>query len=95
MESSVHTIQKHDHLIAAAVHPFDKTVRPQIINENQNLSYYKIINEFYKLSKIGAVLNTSFNLHGEPIVESPFDAIRVFKKSELEYLAIGNYLIFK
>ncbi len=81
--------------IPAAVHPFDKTARPQIVYKNINKEYYILIKEFKKLSKVGALLNTSFNLHGEPIIESPRDALRTFKKSGLKYLYIGDYLIKK
>ena len=81
--------------IPAAVHPFDKTARPQIVYKNINKEYYLLIKEFKKISKVGALLNTSFNLHGEPIVESPQDALRTFKKSGLKYLYLGNYLIKK
>ena len=50
---------------------------------------------FKKKTGIGAVLNTSFNLHGEPNVCSPYDAIKTFKNSGIKYLLIGNYLIEK
>lgn len=79
----------------AAAHPFDKTVRPQIVRKETNLDYYKLIKEFKKITGLSALLNTSFNLHGEPIVYSPKDAIKTFKKSGLEYLNIDNYLITK
>ena len=81
--------------IPAALHPFDKTARPQLITKKLNLDYYNLIKEFKKLSGVGALLNTSFNVHGEPIVHSPYDAIKTFKKSGLEYLYLGNYLVTK
>jgi carbamoyltransferase len=81
--------------LSAAMHPYDFTVRPQILEEEFNPSYYGLIKKFEKITGIGAVLNTSFNLHGEPIVWFPQDAIDVFKRSSLKYLAIGNYLISK
>lgn len=81
--------------LAAAIHPYDKTTRPQILDEEANPSYYDLIKRFEKLTGIGAILNTSFNLHGEPIVATVQDAFRVFEKSKLKYLAIGNYLITK
>ena len=79
----------------AATHPYDGTARPQIVEEKWNPDYYKLLQEFEKLTGRGAILNTSFNLHGYPIVCSPEDAIDVFTKSGLEYLAIGNYLVHK
>ena len=81
--------------IPAAVHPFDKTCRPQMVNKKINPEYYNLIKEFKKISKIGVILNTSFNLHGEPIVFSPKDAIKSFLSSGLEYLYIGNFLVTK
>ncbi|QQS37252.1 MAG: hypothetical protein IPM56_04670 [Ignavibacteriales bacterium] len=84
----------HDKIYAAS-HPYDKTVRPQVVYESWNPDYYKLIKHFEKLTGIGAVLNTSFNLHGYPIVCSPEDALNVFNQSGLKYLAIGNFLVKK
>ena len=81
--------------LGAACHPFDKTARPQLVSKKYNPRYYELISEFKKITGIGAILNTSFNLHGEPIVYSPVDAIRTFKNSGLEYLNIDNFLIQK
>ncbi len=81
--------------IPAAVHPFDKTCRPQIVKREYNNEYYKLIKEFKKITKLGVLLNTSYNLHGEPIVYEPKDAIKSFLKSGLDYLYIGNYLVTK
>ncbi|MBN1155404.1 carbamoyltransferase [candidate division KSB1 bacterium] len=76
----------------ATVH-VDGTARPQLISEHQNPSYYKILNEYHKLTGIPSIVNTSFNMHEEPIVCSPRDAIRSFKQGHLQYLAIGKYLV--
>lgn len=81
--------------LRAAIHPYDKTVRPQILTEEMNPAYYRLIRHFEEITGIGAVLNTSFNLHGEPIVCSPFDALRTFELSDLDFLALGNYLLSK
>lgn len=81
--------------LKAAMHQYDFTLRPQVVFKDWNTSYYKLIQNFKKLTGIGAVLNTSFNLHGYPIVYSPEDAIYVFLKSKLEYLALGPYLLSK
>jgi carbamoyltransferase len=81
--------------LIAAIHPYDFTARPQILEKEHNVNYYKLIKEFEKLTGIPAVLNTSFNLHGYPIVCSPMDAIKTLKNSGLEILALGNYLIKK
>lgn len=81
--------------LKAATHQYDHTLRPQIVYQDWNPSYYKIIKEFKSLTGIGAVLNTSFNLHGFPIVYTPDDALFVFKNSGLKYLALGPYLVSK
>jgi len=76
----------------AAVH-VDGTARPQLVKESANPSYYRIIREYFKLSGIPSVINTSFNMHEEPIVNSPDDAIRAFLQGNLDYLAMGNFLV--
>lgn len=81
--------------LKAAMHQYDFTVRPQVVKRKISPSYHKLITEFEKLTGIGAVLNTSFNLHGYPIVMLPKDALEVFEKSGLNYLALGNFLIYK
>ncbi|WP_017302743.1 carbamoyltransferase C-terminal domain-containing protein [Spirulina subsalsa] len=81
--------------LKAAIHPRDKTARPQCVLQQWNPEYYELISEFKKLTGIGAVLNTSFNLHGEPNVCSPRDAIHTMDNSGLRYLAIGHYLLEK
>lgn len=84
----------HKELIAA-LHPYDLTSRPQLVAEVVNPDYHFLIKEFERLTGIGGILNTSFNLHGEPNVEKPEDALRTFELSGLPHLAIGNYLVSK
>jgi len=81
--------------IAGGIHPYDKSVRPQMVFQEDNPEYWKIITKFSQKSGIGAVLNTSLNLHGLPLVSSPQDAFEVIDNSGLRYLAIENYLIKK
>ncbi|KKQ36169.1 MAG: Carbamoyl transferase [Candidatus Woesebacteria bacterium GW2011_GWA1_37_7] len=81
--------------LRAAIHQYDFTARPQEVRREFNPDYYRLILEFEQLTGIGAVLNTSFNLHGYPIVCSPEDALYVFENSGLEYLALENYLVSK
>lgn len=81
--------------LKAAMHQYDFTLRPQVVSEEWNPEYYKLISEFKRLTGIGGILNTSFNLHGYPIVYSPADAIFVFLKSDLKYLALGPFLLSK
>lgn len=81
--------------LIAAIHSRDKTIRPQLLEKGVNDDYRELILEFRRLTGIGGVLNTSFNLHGEPNVESSKDALQTFQKSGLEYLAIGQFLLSK
>lgn len=81
--------------LVAAIHPYDKTARAQILAEGFNPNLWKLLNDFLSFTGKGVLLNTSFNIHGEPIVGSPEDALDVLKRSGLEYLALGSYLIYK
>jgi carbamoyltransferase len=76
----------------AVVH-VDNTARPQIIDVEDNPSYYKIVDEFRLLTGLPCLINTSFNMHEEPIVCTPMDAIRSFMEGHLDYLAMGDYLV--
>ena len=78
--------------IPAVVH-VDGTARPQIVRKDINKSFYTIIKEFGKITNVPVLLNTSFNVHEEPIVYTPKDAIRGFLDTELDFLAIGNFLV--
>jgi len=78
--------------IEAVVH-VDGTARPQVVKAETNSSYYKILLEYERLSGIGCIVNTSFNMHEEPIVATPEDALRAFDHGSVDVLAIGNYLV--
>ena len=73
----------------------DGSCRLQTVTEEINSAFYKLINEFYKKTKVPILLNTSFNINNEPIVESPADAIRTFFSSGLDVLIVGPYLLRK
>ncbi len=79
----------------AAIHPRDFTMRPQSVSADWNAAYYNLINEFRNLTGISGVLNTSFNLHGEPNVSTPEDAIRTVMNSGIDYVLIGQSLFKK
>jgi len=82
--------------IKAGTHPYDLTVRPQLLKKSSNEKYYSLINNFYKLTGIPAVLNTSLNLHGNPISSTLKDVTNTFEKSGLRYLYLEDkYLIEK
>jgi carbamoyltransferase len=81
--------------IIAAVHPHDGTARAHILDETWNPAYHRIVREFERRTGVGGVLNTSFNLHGEPLVASAEDAVDTFERSGLRHLALGRWLISK
>lgn len=90
MAISLETITDMYCKIEAGTHPYDKTVRPQFVSQMESPAYHKLISCFFKKTNIPALLNTSFNLHGEPIVDTIDDAIRTFAKSGLSHLLIGE-----
>jgi carbamoyltransferase len=71
----------------------DGTARPQLVSADSNPSFYRILTEYHQLTGIPSLINTSFNMHEEPIVCSPDDAIRAFLQGNLDYLAIGDFLV--
>jgi carbamoyltransferase len=73
----------------------DGSGRLQTVSKEEQPLYHKLIFRFYELTGIPVVLNTSFNLSGEPIVCSPYDAIRTFYTCGMDALIIGNYLLEK
>ena len=81
--------------LKAAMHQADKTLRPQIVYKHQNPDYWRLIKYFKQLTGIGAVLNTSLNLHGYPLVATLEQALFTFENSGLKYMAIENWLIRK
>lgn len=81
--------------LIAAIHPRDHTLRPQSVSKDWNPGYHTMISEFKRRTGIGGILNTSFNLHGEPVVCSPTEAISTVDRSGLRYLALGGYLLEK
>jgi carbamoyltransferase len=76
----------------AAVH-VDGTARPQLVTAESSPGFHRILTEYYKISGIPSVINTSFNMHEDPIVCTPDDAIRAFLQGNLDYLAIGDFLV--
>jgi carbamoyltransferase len=80
--------------LAAALHPQDGSARPQTVN-SWNAGYRVTLQTFQEATGVGGVLNTSFNIHGYPIVGSPELALWTFENSQLDALALGDYLISK
>lgn len=78
-----------------AITHVDDTARPQLVYRGDNPLYYRLINDFYKKTGVPLILNTSFNLRGEPIVESPADAYSTFVRSGIDILIMGKYILTK
>ena len=92
MVAPVHPERKSD--IPAVTH-VDGTARPHTVSRNSNPLYWQVIKEFQNLTGIPVILNTSFNVRGEPVVCKPMDAVRCFYGSGMHALAIGNFLVVK
>ncbi len=79
----------------SAVTHYDGTGRLQTVSKKENIDFYNILSEFEKLSGFPILLNTSFNMNGEPVVNNPEDALKTFFNCKLKTMVIGNYLIKK
>jgi carbamoyltransferase len=73
----------------------DFSARIQTVHKETNPRYHQLISDFEKLTGYGVVVNTSFNVRGEPIVSTPNDAYRCFMRTEMDYLVVGNYVFDK
>lgn len=76
--------------IPAVVH-VDGTARPQLVRADRNPLFHRLISAYYALSGIPLLLNTSFNVHEEPIVCAPAEAIRAYGEKRVDCLAIGRF----
>ncbi|MCL9781542.1 hypothetical protein M9194_08890 [Vibrio sp. S4M6] len=81
--------------LSAGLHPFDRSARPQIVRKQDNDGYHALIKAFEARTGVGAVLNTSFNIHGEPIVCTPTDALDTFSRCGIKHLILGDWLVSK
>jgi len=78
-----------------AITHIDNSARIQTVNQSDNLKYYLLLKAFKKKSGCGMIINTSFNVRGEPIVCNPYDAYRCFMETNMDVLAIGDYILLK
>ncbi|MBT1704463.1 carbamoyltransferase C-terminal domain-containing protein, partial [Chryseosolibacter indicus] len=78
-----------------AITHIDFSARIQTVHKETNPRYYELIEEFKKLTGYGVIVNTSFNVRGEPIICTPEDAYRCFMRTEMDYLVVGNYVFAK
>ena len=83
---------KRPEKIPAVTH-VDGTSRLQSVSKEVNPLYYDLINEFYKLTSVPVIINTSMNVMGEPIVNTPEQAYNMILKTDMDNIVIGNYLI--
>jgi carbamoyltransferase len=79
----------------AGQHPYDHSVRPQEVTESWNPDFYRLLKYYEEITGEAIILNTSFNLHGYPIVYDPAEAIDVLDRSGLKFLALGNWWVEK
>lgn len=87
-------VKKDKQKLVKGVINIDGSCRPQIITDHTS-RYARLLSEYKKLSGIGILLNTSFNLHGEPLVCSPEDALSTFSRTKAKYMVLENYLLSK
>jgi len=83
------------HALIAASHSADHTLRIQEVSRDWNPAYHGLLTHLGRLTGAPAVLNTSFNLHGFPIVSTAADAVDVFMRSGLEYLQLADLIVEK
>lgn len=86
--------EKYQAEIPSVTH-VDKTARVQSVKKENEPFLYSVLKEFEKIKSVPVILNTSFNVAGEPIVETPEDAVQTFLKTDIDVLIIGNYIVFK
>ena len=81
--------------LKAAIHPSDFTIRPQTVKKKDNKNYYELIKSFKKITNVGALLNTSLNLHGMPIAMDHVDALYILENSDLDAMVFDKVIIIK
>ncbi len=79
----------------AAITHVDNTGRIQTVKKEDNPRYHALIKAFGDITGVYCLLNTSFNIQGQPIVRTPEDAIECFLKNNMDMLAIGDYVVWK
>jgi len=95
MTVGVHSTSRGKEKLCAALHPADDTARPQLVSEEQNPKYTSLIRAFEKETGVGAVLNTSLNIHGDPIARTAQDALHILKNTGIDGIVVGDFLILQ
>ena len=86
---------KFERSVIPAITHIDYSARLQTVKEQDNPLYYKLLKEFKRLTGCPVIINTSFNIRGEPIVCTPEDAYKCFMRTEMDYLVMGNCILSK
>lgn len=94
VSSGLQSLHVSRSIIPAVTH-VDCSARVQTVHHETNPRFYHLLDEFEQLTGCPVLVNTSFNVRGEPIVNTPEDAYRCFMRTEMDYLVIGNYLLSK
>lgn len=88
-------VKKEKQATIPAVTHVDGTARPQLVFKEDNPRYWNLISKFHQKTGVPLILNTSFNLRGEPIVNTPDNALKTFLRSEMDMLVLGNFIVAK
>ena len=88
-------VKEEKRALVPAITHVDGTARPQLVDKETNPLYWRLIDTFYQKTKVPMLMNTSFNLKGEPIVNTPANALATFQKSGLDMLVVGNFIVSK
>ena len=89
------TVEKNRDNMICSIHQADFTARPQIVDKRRYKDIYEILSKFHQITGIPVLLNTSYNLHGFPIVENSSQAVEVFMNTKLDFLVIENTVLWK
>ena len=92
--SEVYKIRDDKKIKIPGVVHVDGSGRLQTVNKKNNPIYYSLIEEFYKITKVPIILNTSFN-ENEPIVNKPYEALECFKRTDMDIIVLGNWILSK
>ena len=93
MTMAFHATDRHKKMAPATVH-IDGTARPQVVSYSDNPRLYNIIKNYYELTGVPIIINTSFNLHEEPIVNTPEEAIKILTQHSIDILILNDFIIF-
>jgi carbamoyltransferase len=86
-------VQENKQAVIPAVTHVDQTARPQTVSKEQNLIFAQLLEKLAENNHAPVVLNTSFNVNGEPLVCSPEDAVKIFLYAKLDCLVLGSFIV--